>query len=695
MPFIKITNNPIIFNDLDFAISGTSVVWQDNDGNDLEIFYYNGRTTRQLTNNNFDDINPKISGTNIVWKGDLGNAADIYYYNGSRISQLTQNNVSTSFRVIPQISGRNAAWIGSDSTGQEIYFYNGSRVVQITNSNRGKDNVQISGNRVVWLEFDGSDREIFFYNGRRIIKLTNNNIDDFDPQISGNNITWESNNEIFFYNGSKTIQLTNNDFSEDNLQLLGNNVVWETNDGNDTEIFLYNGSRVIQLTNNFSDDRDPQISGNNVVWFGSDGNDFEVYLYNGRTTRQLTNNNIDDGFPKISGDNIVFARSTDGGTNNNLILFTPESSLPSLSINNLAVVEGINLRTTLTVRLSAASNSIVNVNYATRNGTAIAGRDYTAINGRLTFNPGETVKNIVVPILNNNLNERNETFTITLTNPSNATLTKAQGRVTITDTLRSSVSRTLPNGTENLILTGRANINGFGNSLNNIIVGNSGRNILNGRLGNDRAIGGVGNDTYYINSRADVVIETSTLVREIDSVFSSASYVLGNNLERLYLTGNTPINGVGNNRNNLLVGNRGRNILNGRSGNDRLIGGLGNDILIGESGNDILTGGAGSDRFTFTSRTQRIDRITDFTAVDTIAVSARGFGGGLNAGNVIVASQFVRGTRALDRGDRFIYNNASGALFFDPDGTGALAKIQIATLNNSPLLTNNDILVIA
>jgi Ca2+-binding RTX toxin-like protein len=71
-----------------------------------------------------------------------------------------------------------------------------------------------------------------------------------------------------------------------------------------------------------------------------------------------------------------------------------------------------------------------------------------------------------------------------------------------------------------------------------------------------------------------------------------------------------------------------------------------------------------------------------------------GFGGELRTG-VLAASGFVRGTRAIDRGDRLIYNNASGALFFDPDGTGAIAQIQIATLSNSPLLTNNDILVIA
>jgi Ca2+-binding RTX toxin-like protein len=62
---------------------------------------------------------------------------------------------------------------------------------------------------------------------------------------------------------------------------------------------------------------------------------------------------------------------------------------------------------------------------------------------------------------------------------------------------------------------------------------------------------------------------------------------------------------------------------------------------------------------------------------------------------VLGATQFVLGTTALDANDRFIYNRTTGALFFDLDGNGATAQVQIATLNSLPSINSNDIFVTA
>lgn len=217
---------------------------------------------------------------------------------------------------------------------------------------------------------------------------------------------------------------------------------------------------------------------------------------------------------------------------------------------------------------------------------------------------------------------------------------------------------------------------------------------LNGGRGNDTMRGGGGNDTYVVDSTGDVIIEN--LNEGTDTVQSSISYTLGANLENLTLTGTAAINGTGNSVNNIITGNSGNNTLNGGAGTDTLLGGNGNDILIGGTGNDTLTGGAGSDRFTFNSRSEGIDRITDFRVVDdTIVVFAAGFGGGLVAGSAIAASQFRLGSAATTSSHRFLYDQSTGALFFDQDGTGAIAKTQFATLNTGLALTNADIFVAA
>ncbi|MDP3479129.1 MAG: C2 family cysteine protease [Desulfoprunum sp.] len=145
------------------------------------------------------------------------------------------------------------------------------------------------------------------------------------------------------------------------------------------------------------------------------------------------------------------------------------------------------------------------------------------------------------------------------------------------DTVISSVTHTLGNYLEKLILSGIGTINGYGNALSNTIAGNGAANILNGAAGADTMTGGLGNDTYHVDNAGDATIETSTLSTEIDTVISSVSRTLGNYLEKLTLSGTGAINGYGNSLNNTIIGNGAANVLRGEAGNDCLNGGLGID----------------------------------------------------------------------------------------------------------------------
>jgi len=156
----------------------------------------------------------------------------------------------------------------------------------------------------------------------------------------------------------------------------------------------------------------------------------------------------------------------------------------------------------------------------------------------------------------------------------------------------------------------------------------------------------------------------------------------------------------GNEDGDFLFGNAGEDSFNGGKGDDNLAGGAGNDSLTGDDGNDTLTGGAGndtltgsagSDSFAFNNLSHGADTIADFvTGTDRILIEAAGFGGGLTAG-ALSSNQFVSGTAALDADDRFIYS--AGSLFYDADGTGTTAQVQIATLTGAPALNAADILI--
>ncbi|QEH35011.1 Calx-beta domain protein [Aquisphaera giovannonii] len=112
-----------------------------------------------------------------------------------------------------------------------------------------------------------------------------------------------------------------------------------------------------------------------------------------------------------------------------------DDDVPTLSVGDVTVAEGDSgsVQAVFTVSLSAASGETITVGYATANGTATAGSDYTAASGTLTFAPGETSKTINVDVLGDLLPEGLETFLVQLSSPTNATLADAQGEGTIVD----------------------------------------------------------------------------------------------------------------------------------------------------------------------------------------------------------------------------------------------------------------------
>ena len=155
------------------------------------------------------------------------------------------------------------------------------------------------------------------------------------------------------------------------------------------------------------------------------------------------------------------------------------------------------------------------------------------------------------------------------------------------DTVEAFTTYTLGDSVEKLTLTGSANINGTGNSLDNVIVGNSGNNRIDGGAGADTLQGGAGNDVYIVDNTSDVVFEAANA--GTDTIESSVSHVLSVNIENLTLTGSIAINGTGNDLNNILIGNSGNNRIDGGVGADILQGGDGNDIYVVDNGSDAIT----------------------------------------------------------------------------------------------------------
>jgi len=107
----------------------------------------------------------------------------------------------------------------------------------------------------------------------------------------------------------------------------------------------------------------------------------------------------------------------------------------NISIANTSTIEASSGQRSIEVMvvISPAAAGPVDVSYSSKNGSASAGSDYTAVNGTLHFNKGETMKKIIVPITADNGCEPVESFQIVLSNATGATLKDPIGTVTISD----------------------------------------------------------------------------------------------------------------------------------------------------------------------------------------------------------------------------------------------------------------------
>ena len=109
-----------------------------------------------------------------------------------------------------------------------------------------------------------------------------------------------------------------------------------------------------------------------------------------------------------------------------------DDEAPKLTIAHASLSEGAGVMK-FAVSLDPASGHTVTVRYATADGTATAGADYEAESGTLTFGAGTTMQSIAVPIVDDQVSEEMETFTVALSDPERATLSETTATGTITD----------------------------------------------------------------------------------------------------------------------------------------------------------------------------------------------------------------------------------------------------------------------
>jgi Ca2+-binding RTX toxin-like protein len=224
-----------------------------------------------------------------------------------------------------------------------------------------------------------------------------------------------------------------------------------------------------------------------------------------------------------------------------------------------------------------------------------------------------------------------------------------------------------------------------GSGFDDLVAGGAGDDTLAGGEGADTLVGGIGDDVLQGEGGADRLVGNG----------GADTLQGGDGNDQLFgiLGANVLEGGAGFDR---LSGGIGDDVLRGGADDDRVLGGMGADTLAGDGGFDLLLGQVGPDAFLFASPMEGRDRIGDFDAgEDVIALSSASFG---LAPGALDPSRFevnATGQTSVAGGGVLVYLEAAGRLFWDADGFGGAARVELAVLSGGPSLTAADFVVVA
>ncbi|HEX6649549.1 MAG TPA: Calx-beta domain-containing protein, partial [Pyrinomonadaceae bacterium] len=188
-----------------------------------------------------------------------------------------------------------------------------------------------------------------------------------------------------------------------------------------TSVMALGGSTTIQGTLNSVPNTTYQIDFYTSPALDPSGNGEGGQFFNSTAVSTDSNGNatINVTFPALVGTGrVVTATATDPAGNTSEFSAgngAGASGTVQFSVDSFKVIEDVGI-VTITVLRSGGTTGTLNVDYATANGTATAGQDYTATSGTLTFNGGESSKTFQIPILDDAVTEFDETFTVSLRN---------------------------------------------------------------------------------------------------------------------------------------------------------------------------------------------------------------------------------------------------------------------------------------
>lgn len=392
--------------------------------------------------------------------------------------------------------------------------------------------------------------------------------------------------------------------------------------------------------------------------------------------------------------------------------------LPVISINPVVTTEtnGGSIYLNFAVTLASPAANAVSASFRTvADGSATGSSDFQTDTGTVDFQPGQTTAIVHIRVFADALSEFDENISLELFNAQNGVFAGGENSIKATGVVRDIDGPQLVS----LFVSDPQIVEGdLGTKFAVFEVRLSRPSDSDISLDFTTSNGTAKAGTDFVGRTGSLTFEAGETVKFVRIALKSDEAVEGNEKFTLVVTPNSDIaNDVADNVGTMTIinddaafkiisGGAGANRLNGGTanerisgfgGNDTISGGGGDDIVSGGTGRDQLTGGLGEDRFLFNGSpiANSVDTISDFNVIsDTLRFENSVFAG-LGAAGVLAANKLhFGGLASQDADDRITYVKATGALYFDADGSGSGSAVKIAQMTKNLAMTVNDFEVI-
>jgi hypothetical protein len=182
-----------------------------------------------VTDNDLFEGAPVLHNGEIAWGGWDGTDWEIYYWDGNSTTQITDNYDRDHFVSIYDSA---IAW----SSQGDIYYLDGDTVTRVTNDSIYNYFLSLHDGTIAWT---GNDFKIYYWDGTSIVQVSEDRVLCSQPSLYDGTIAWQCGGNIYYWDGTAITQVTDEfDFYSSEPSFHYNMIAWQGYDGNDFEIFF-------------------------------------------------------------------------------------------------------------------------------------------------------------------------------------------------------------------------------------------------------------------------------------------------------------------------------------------------------------------------------------------------------------------------------------------------------------------------